>query len=156
MPRERGPGLDNEADAGGVSSVFLEGTLLSGNTSGATVTAAATGPRHSGGFNLETGNACGLQTAAHDLVNTDPALGPLRFQGGPTETRMPGTSSPAINAVTAACPAADQRGVPRPVGGRCDIGALEVTAGPALHRTPGARWPGLQGPTSSSVRRATT
>lgn len=54
----------------------------------------------------------------------DPLLGALGMNGGPTETMVPGPSSPALGQGQA-CPAADQRGVPRPAGG-CDLGAVEV------------------------------
>ena len=38
------------------------------------------------------------------------------------------SGSPAINAA-AGCPATDQRGVPRPQGANCDIGAYEFVTG---------------------------
>jgi Ca2+-binding RTX toxin-like protein len=37
------------------------------------------------------------------------------------------TGSPAIDGVTGACEAADQRGVPRPQGSACDIGGYELS-----------------------------
>ena len=62
-----------------------------------------------------------------DMDNTDPLLGPLADNGGPTLTcgLLPG--SPAINTGDPACPPpdTDQRGFPRPEGIRCDIGAFE-------------------------------
>lgn len=50
--------------------------------------------------------------------------------GGTTETQMPAANSPAVDAGAPAaaafpCEALDQRGVARPVGLRCDIGAAE-------------------------------
>jgi len=77
------------------------------------------------GHNLESGNTCGF-TAAGDLVNTNPGLGPLGDHGGPTETHALLAGSPAINAA-GACPATDQRGSSRPFG-VCDIGAYEKAA----------------------------
>jgi CSLREA domain-containing protein len=62
-------------------------------------------------------------------ANVDPQLLPLAANGGPTLTQALGPLSPAIDAVPAAgagCPATDQRGVPRPQGPACDIGAFEV------------------------------
>lgn len=54
-------------------------------------------------------------------------LGPLQDNGGSTQTMRPAADSPAIDAI--ACtdlPATDQRGVVRPQGVACDIGAVEV------------------------------
>lgn len=48
-------------------------------------------------------------------MNTDPLLGPLQDNGGPTETHALLESSPAIGAADEAiCPAEDQRGETRP------------------------------------------
>jgi predicted outer membrane repeat protein len=59
----------------------------------------------------------------------DPNLGPLANNGGKTFTRALLAGSPAINAGDdATCLAADQRGVPRPYGAHCDIGAFERDA----------------------------
>ena len=82
-----------------------------------------------------------------DQVNTDPLLGPLAANGGPTLTHAELPGSPAIDhANSAACPATDQRDVsrPQPRGGACDIGAFElvrsapITAptGPPVFATP--------------------
>jgi hypothetical protein len=57
----------------------------------------------------------------------DPLLGPLQGNGGLTETMALAAGSPAIGAGgNGACPATDQRGVARPQGATCDIGAYEV------------------------------
>ena len=53
----------------------------------------------------------------------DALLEPLADNGGPTPTRLPGASSPALG-VGAGCPATDQRGEPRPATG-CAAGAVE-------------------------------
>ncbi len=83
------------------------------------------------GHNLDSLNQCHF-TAAGDLVNTDPMLGPLQDNGGPIQTFALGAGSPAIDAGTdSGCPATDARGVLRPAGAACDIGAFEVA-------TPGA------------------
>jgi hypothetical protein len=54
-------------------------------------------------------------------------LSRLADNGGPTLTHALVPGSPAIDAapVDADCPATDQRGVTRPQGGGCDIGAFE-------------------------------
>lgn len=79
----------------------------------------------SGGYNLERDESCGL-TGATDQQNTDPRLGPLADNGGPTQTHLPQPGSPVIDATLADCPATDQRGVARPAGATCDIGSVEV------------------------------
>ncbi len=83
------------------------------------------------GYNLADDASCGF-FATGDLVVADAMLGPLADNGGPTETHdlLPG--SPAIDAGSADCPppATDQRGVARPQGAACDIGAVEFVPEP--------------------------
>ena len=58
----------------------------------------------------------------------NPELGRLKDNGGPTATMATGAGSAAIDAIPArngGCPATDQRGVHRPQGRACDIGAYE-------------------------------
>jgi hypothetical protein len=88
------------------------------------------------GHNLTDDTSCGL-TEPSDLVVADAMLGPLQDNGGPTETHdlLPGGTttpgSPAIDAGdNAACPTTDQRGVVRPQGAACDIGAVEYVPEP--------------------------
>lgn len=65
-----------------------------------------------------------------DLV-ANPLLGPLGNNGGETDTMALLSGSPAINAGDPGqCPATDQRGLPRPQLGGCDIGAFEVQPSP--------------------------
>jgi hypothetical protein len=52
-------------------------------------------------------------------------VGPLGDNGGPTQTHALADGSPAIDAATESCPTIDQRGVGRPIGGGCDVGAFE-------------------------------
>jgi len=67
------------------------------------------------------------------IVGQDPALRPLRDNGGPTLTMIPSAASPAIDAGSPlapgggepACEATDQRHVGRPFGVACDLGAIE-------------------------------
>ncbi|MDX1991815.1 MAG: choice-of-anchor Q domain-containing protein [bacterium] len=65
-------------------------------------------------------------------VVADPLLGPLADNGGGTQTFFPAANSPALNAFTQGCPSTDQRGVARPQGAACDIGAVEVLQPAAL------------------------
>jgi hypothetical protein len=59
---------------------------------------------------------------------TDPQLGVLGANGGPTATEALAPSSPAVDFVPvgAACQPTDQRGMARPVGAACDAGAYEL------------------------------
>jgi hypothetical protein len=77
------------------------------------------------GHNLSSDASCGF-TNAGSLNDTDPKLGPLADNGGPTLTLALLPGSPAIDAAdTAISPPTDQRGFPRPVGPAADIGAYE-------------------------------
>jgi uncharacterized protein YcfL len=65
---------------------------------------------------------------AGNLVE-DPLLGPLQDNGGFTPTMALEVGSRALDAGNDAnCPATDQRGVTRPQGSHCDIGAYEYEA----------------------------
>lgn len=65
-------------------------------------------------------------------LSGDPNLGALANNGGATQTHALLTGSPAIDAGSSAnCPATDQRGVARPQGEHCDIGAYEAKLLPA-------------------------
>lgn len=103
---------------------LLRRTIVADNAPGA----QCSGPITSQGSNLEfAGHTCGFKPDLGDLVNVEPRLGPLNANGGfvPTHALLPG--SPAIDAAKSGCPppAIDARGVPRPQGKRCDIGAYE-------------------------------
>jgi CSLREA domain-containing protein len=77
------------------------------------------------GHNIDGDGSCRL-SAAGDLPSRDPLLGPLANHGGPTDTVALLPGSPALDAAEG-CPATDQRGVTRPQGATCDIGAYEHT-----------------------------
>jgi hypothetical protein len=88
------------------------------------------------GYNLEDGDTCNFDEVT-DLVNTDPLLGSLQDNGGPTWTHALVLGSPAIDPIpvgTNGCGnilTTDQRGISRPQDGdgnglaQCDIGAFE-------------------------------
>ena len=97
------------------------------------------GPVTSLGYNLSSDNGGGYLTATGDRINTDPRLGLLQNNGGPTFTHLPASNSPAIDAGDPT-PAMDQRGpgFVRVVNGRIDIGAVEVQAAPTPTPTPTA------------------
>jgi len=79
------------------------------------------------GYNLDSDGTCGF-TGEGDLSNTDPLLGPLQDNGGPTLTHALLAGSPAIDGGNpAGCTdplgnplTTDQRGELRPADGDCD------------------------------------
>ena len=80
-----------------------------------------------------TANCTIFSVAPGNITGQDPQLSPLQNSIGATQVQEPMRGSPAIDAgqtpnctdVNGAAIVVDQRGVPRPLGGRCDIGAVE-------------------------------
>lgn len=62
------------------------------------------------------------------IAIAEPKLGQLADNGGPNQTLALATDSPAVDNGTN-CPATDQRGIARPQGKACDIGAYELVNG---------------------------
>jgi predicted outer membrane repeat protein len=77
------------------------------------------------GHNLLQDDSCNPDET--DQIESDALLGHLADNGGPTLTHALLTGSPAIDAGDDTfCPGIDQRGVIRPQGAHCDIGAYEL------------------------------
>jgi Right handed beta helix region len=109
-----------------VGTLNLGNTIVAGNT--AILGPDISGGVSSGGYNL-IGNTSGASGfIGSDLLNVNPKLGGLTNNGGPTPTMALLEGSPAINAIPGCNggPATDQRGVSRPQGIACDIGAFEL------------------------------
>jgi CSLREA domain-containing protein len=116
-----GAGLGGGLFRNSAVTAHITNSILAGNlASGAPNNCSA--PLTSDGHNLENGTTCGFATPTDQ--NTDPLLAPLGDFGGPTPTRPLLPGSPAIDR-GAGCAATDQRGLPRPFGPACDIGAYE-------------------------------
>jgi hypothetical protein len=118
----------------GEARVSVENSIIADGVAGLLPDCATGDPQatdiRSLGHNLSSGNTCDL-VGDGDVQTTSPALGPLRDNGGPTDTLAPAAGSPAIDAgLDSSCPATDQRGVRRPQGAHCDIGAVEFGASP--------------------------
>ena len=119
-------------DFGNIDTATLEafGSVVAESNGTGNCLAATT----SHGYNYSDDDLCGF-TASTDRENAaDPQLGPLAANGGPTPTLLPEPGSPLIDAIpVGSCQADgaagitnDQRGVTRPQGPGCDIGAVEV------------------------------
>jgi len=110
----------------------LINTIVAGNAAPGGANCSGTiGGTNSVGYNLTDDDSCGF-TAPGDLVVPDAMLGPLQGNGGPTATHALLPGSPAIDAGSTNCPPpdTDQRGVARPQGAACDIGAVECLPEP--------------------------
>jgi hypothetical protein len=78
--------------------------------------------------NLDTDGSCAAATNSGVTTVTPAALalGPLANNGGNTSTRAIPVTSAALNAGNnSTCESTDQRGISRPQGATCDIGAFE-------------------------------
>ncbi|HEV7492190.1 choice-of-anchor Q domain-containing protein [Baekduia sp.] len=140
------PGQSGGRSGGGVrpspNAANLIGTIVSGNVPDQCAPEAVPGPTITS--IAYPGGGC---VGAADV---DPRLGSLDDHGGATPTFALPADSPAIDAFPAAagCPATDQRGVGRPAGAACDVGAYErsapaVTTGPVTATTAGAATVGM-------------
>jgi hypothetical protein len=109
-------------------TIVSENTVFAGGSAAAGSNCSGLGAFASTGHNIEdaTPSQCGLGVAG-DKVGVAPMLGPLGDNGGPHQTQELLPGSPAIDAGdTSACPTTDERGIVRPQGPACDIGAEEV------------------------------
>jgi hypothetical protein len=122
-------------------SIVADGIVGGTPTTNCEINDGGTGTITSLGYNLIDDTTCGT-AAAGDIIGQGAQLGALGDNGGPTNTELPATGSPAIGGVPAAvCTAtgvtSDQRGNARGAGlnGSCTIGAVEVsvTAPPAVN-----------------------
>jgi len=113
-------------------NLSLKNSIVAGNiaSSGSDCHGSIT----SNGHNLIGKNSfpyCNFISTTNDKVGTsdhpiNPRLAPLQDNGGSTFTHALIAGSPAIDAGNPiTCLATDQRGIARPVGSKCDIGAYE-------------------------------
>jgi hypothetical protein len=120
------PGTSGSGVGGITGGGGLINTILAANSPGGNCAGAITDRGH----NISSDSTCAF-TNAGSMNNTDPKLGPLADNGGPTLTMALLPGSPAIDAgATLGAPATDQRGVPRPQGSGVDIGAFECLKSP--------------------------
>ena len=102
-----GGGLYND---GANSVVEISNTILNAGALGANIFNGG-GTITSDGYNLSSDDGGGYLTGPGDQINTDPLLGPLQNNGGPTFTHALLPGSPAIDA-------GDPNFSPRPVNDR--------------------------------------
>ena len=128
----RGPGaglLVTDGTAEVVGSLFAFNGEIVGNFTTSNCSVSSPGSITSLGYNLETGTECGF-SATGDLEETSPELTALQNNGGNTDTIAPAPTSPGVDSSPTSfpfCGGTDQRGVTRPQGSGCDIGAVELT-----------------------------
>ncbi len=131
-----GPGAGLLASAGRID---VADSIVAFNTE----TSAAKGPTNTNcstsppattivslGYNLENETDCGFKSTG-DKQNTSPdfSSSTLQNNGGSTDTLALEPASPAVDAIPTSwsfCTGADQRGIARPQGAGCDIGAVEL------------------------------
>jgi hypothetical protein len=140
-PQSGGNGVGGGVYVHSGATLNMDHTIISGNT-----TTAGTTTNGSAGAATDADLSGAISSSGHNLVNarggssgfigsdfadgTDPNLGSLQNNGGPTSTFLPQAGSAVIDADTSAnCNggyATDQRGAPRPFAAGCDTGAVEV------------------------------
>ncbi len=128
----------NSASGSGGGIQLGNGTATLFNSIIADNTAAANNDLNNGveaGFELnstlvESPGTAGITDNGGNILSQDPQLGPLQNNGGATQTHLPATSSPVVNAGnnSESLPT-DQRGTARPVNVTSDMGAVEVNPG---------------------------
>jgi len=138
-----GPTIHNESTFTSNAKVQLGDTLLNGSGVGGNIVnnQGDAGDIITHGYNLSSDNGGGFLTNTTDQINTNPQLGPLQNNGGPTFTHALLANSPAIDkgkrdAIPSLAVNTDQRGIARPVdlpgianasgGDGSDVGAFEV------------------------------
>ena len=130
--------------AGGVVNLGtfeIGNTILNRGDSGVNIYNNGGGTVTSLGYNLSSDDGSGYLIGPGDQINTDPLLGPLQNNGGPTLTHELLAGSPAIDAGDpnfTPPPFFDQRGqgFPRVVNDRIDKGSFEVQSGGTPTPTP--------------------
>jgi hypothetical protein len=128
----------------GSATLEIGDTVLKAGTARNIFNSSGTVTSH--GYNLSSDDAGGFLTGPGDQINTDPLLGSLQDNGGPTFTHALLPGSPAIDTGDPSFtppPFFDQRGpgFDRIVNARIDIGSFEVqgpTPTPTPTPTPGA------------------
>lgn len=122
---------NSAASGGGIynsySVIYLLNSLIANSVAGGDCINSS-GAFAANTYNLIEDGSC--SDGAQGLVTGDPLLRPLGNYSGFTQTFALLPGSPAIDKVSGICPLTDQRGVSRPQGAACDIGAYEMNEQP--------------------------
>jgi len=131
------------------TAAVLQNSIVANSASGGNCHLPVT----SKGYNLSSDSSCTFNSVG-DMDDTDPLLGTLGFNGGPTKTIPLLSGSPAIDSGNlSGCTnnkgvllKTDQRGKPRPDAedtSGCDIGAYEFQSAPSCTQIGAICGPGL-------------
>ena len=120
---------------------YIKNTIFKVSPGGHSIVSDGFNTIMSQGYNVSSDDGAGYLNGPSDQINTDPQLGPLQDNGGPTFTHALLPGSPAIDAGDpnfVGPPDYDQRGpgYDRVRGGRIDIGSFEVQNPPPPSPTP--------------------
>jgi predicted outer membrane repeat protein len=124
---------DNSASGSGgglytddMSAAYFRNTIVANSTGGDCLSLNGSGGSSLNSLFEDAVNTCSaVNGVSGNLTGIDPVLGSYQSYGI-TGTHPLLANSPAINAGTnSGCPATDMRGVSRPQGGVCDMGAFE-------------------------------
>ena len=136
-PHGSGSGIDNDG-----GTLTLTNSIVANGARGGDCFNNFGGTTVSHGYNLDGDGTCNL-TATGDLPGTNPMLDPLALNPpGTTETQALQLGSPAIDHIPpgvngcGTTVSTDQRGVSRPQGSGCDIGAYERVVPPTPTPSP--------------------
>jgi hypothetical protein len=118
-----------------LGTITIKNSIFASPTQGLGNDVSASGALVSLGHNIVSDASAGL-SGPGDMNSTDPLLGPLAYNAGPTQNHLPLLGSPAIDGVPLADLTdvsgnpitSDQRGVTRPLGPAGDIGSVEANA----------------------------
>ena len=126
----------------GYNGTYIENTIFNVSPGGHSIVSDF-GPVTSNGYNISSDDGGGYLSGSGDQINTDPLLGALQDNGGPTFTHELLPGRPAINAGDpnfVGPPDCDQRGPNyyRIRGDRIDVGSFEVQNPPPPSPTPTA------------------
>jgi hypothetical protein len=115
-----GGNISNVNPGESAGNLFVENTIIAN---------AASGMNCNGSYSNIAGNLLWPSSDSSCIGSYgNPMLGPLSYNGGPTQTMAIGPGSAALyTAIEKFCPPTDQRGVIRPQGPICDIGAFEYS-----------------------------
>src|SRR5262249_48615792 len=150
-----GGGISNARTGSAPAVVEIGNTILKRGTAGENID-NSNGTVTSHGYNISDDNGGGVLTGPGDQINSDPLLGPLQDNGGPTATHELLPGSQAIDAGDpnfTPPPFFDQRGTgfDRVMNGRIDKGSFEVQSSSTPSPTPSATAATTPTPTSTPI-----